>query len=405
MVAHDLPPRPENTLTEEQQKEIEKLRALGYVAGVVKAPEVTGVTSHLEERAFAGLNLYTSGHGPEAILIDMNGTVLHRWKRGIKEMWPNHKLAKIKPESKWWARVHLFENGDILVINTNLGIAKLDRNSNIIWTYEAKAHHDMDVAPDGTIYALTRGARLVPDVSVETPILEDFVTLLNPKGRELRSFSVLEVLENSTPEVSWTQAADNLWTDSLKSRIAGHRGDIFHTNSLELLDGRIAAAAPAFAEGHLLVSMRNLEMVAVVDLKNERVVWSMVGPFGMQHDPKITGDGMMMVFDNIWRPGKSRVVVIDPRTRDVTWQYTGSPDHPFYSETRGAAQRLPNTNTLITESCTGRAFEVTQNKEIVWEYFNPHRALDDPEKTAVINELVRLPPDFPTGWIPTQKSE
>src|SRR5258706_14516162 len=37
----------------------------------------------------------------------------------------------------------------------------------------------------------------------------------------------------------------------------------------------------------------------------------------------------------------------------------------------GNAQRLPNGNTLITESSFGRFFEVTKEGEIVWEYVNP----------------------------------
>src|SRR6059036_3002382 len=34
-------------------------------------------------------------------------------------------------------------------------------------------------------------------------------------------------------------------------------------------------------------------------------------------------------------------------------------------------QRLPNGNTLITESSFGRLFEVTREGEIVWEYVSP----------------------------------
>jgi hypothetical protein len=37
----------------------------------------------------------------------------------------------------------------------------------------------------------------------------------------------------------------------------------------------------------------------------------------------------------------------------------------------GNAQRLPNGNTLITESSFGRIFEVTKNGKIVSEYVNP----------------------------------
>ena len=45
--------------------------------------------------------------------------------------------------------------------------------------------------------------------------------------------------------------------------------------------------------------------------------------------------------------------------------------HRFFSELCGTCQRLPNGNTLITESTRGRAFEVTPDKEIVWEFVSP----------------------------------
>jgi hypothetical protein len=43
----------------------------------------------------------------------------------------------------------------------------------------------------------------------------------------------------------------------------------------------------------------------------------------------------------------------------------------FFSAYMGAAQRLPNGNTHITESATGRLFDVTPQGEIVWEYVIP----------------------------------
>ena len=36
------------------------------------------------------------------------------------------------------------------------------------------------------------------------------------------------------------------------------------------------------------------------------------------------------------------------------------------------AQRLPNGNTLICSGPTGHLFEVTADKQVVWEYINPH---------------------------------
>jgi hypothetical protein len=43
----------------------------------------------------------------------------------------------------------------------------------------------------------------------------------------------------------------------------------------------------------------------------------------------------------------------------------------FYTAFMGNAQRLWNGNTHITESATGRLFEVTPAGEVVWEYILP----------------------------------
>ena len=43
----------------------------------------------------------------------------------------------------------------------------------------------------------------------------------------------------------------------------------------------------------------------------------------------------------------------------------------LYSEYCSSADRLPNGNTLITETIGGRCIEVTPEGEIVWEFLNP----------------------------------
>jgi hypothetical protein len=52
---------------------------------------------------------------------------------------------------------------------------------------------------------------------------------------------------------------------------------------------------------------------------------------------------------------------------------------------------LDNGNTLITESCAGRAFEVSRNGTVVWEFFSPHRAGDRGELVAALFDVIRLP--------------
>jgi hypothetical protein len=68
----------------------------------------------------------------------------------------------------------------------------------------------------------------------------------------------------------------------------------------------------------------------------------------------------------------SRVWEIDPKTNDIVWEYAGDPPYTFDSTFISGMQRLSSGNTLICEGRWGRFFEVTPDKEIVWEYVSPY---------------------------------
>ena len=95
-----------------------------------------------------------------------------------------------------------------------------------------------------------------------------------------------------------------------------------------------------------------------------------------QHAPVPLANGHILAFDNgNFRDGShvvfSRVVEIDPRSREVVWSYQDPTVNLFYTPFMGNAQRLWNGNTHVTESATGRLFEVTPAGEVVWEYIIP----------------------------------
>jgi outer membrane protein assembly factor BamB len=173
------------------------------------------------------------------------------------------------------------------------------------------------------------------------------------------------------------------------------KGDIFHTNTLEVLDGRFADRHPAFRKGNLLVSLWGIHVLAILDPEKRTVVWARTGSWRRQHQPTFLEDGRMLLFDNLGAArDRSRLVELDPLTGETLWRYGGTPEVDFFSKTLGSAQRLPNGNTLITESENGRALEVTRDGRTVWEFHNPHRAGERKELVAVLFEMVRLPPDF-----------
>jgi outer membrane protein assembly factor BamB len=172
--------------------------------------------------------------------------------------------------------------------------------------------------------------------------------------------------------------------------------DILHTNTLEILDGRLAGRHPAFRRGNLLLSVLELDTVAVLDPRSGEIVWALSDLWRKQHQPTVVAGGRLLVFDNLGAGReRSRVLELDPFSREVVWRYGGDPATDLFSKTLGSCQRLPNGNTLITESENGRALEVSPEGELVWEFVSPHRAGERGELVAALFELERLPPDFP----------
>ncbi|MFP4500262.1 MAG: arylsulfotransferase family protein [Candidatus Hydrogenedentota bacterium] len=374
--------------TEMQDARVEQLEAIGYLPGTQPAPDATGITVYEAEKAQPGLNLYTSGHGPVAILMDMDGNVVYRWEQAFADIWPDRHKRMKQPGSKSFRRAKVLPNGDLIAVFGGAGIIKLDKDSNVIWANPMLAHHEADIMPNGDVYTLSRAARMIPRLHQTKPILEDFVSVIGPDGQEKRRVSILECLENSPYK--------ELVTNRPK-----RRGDIFHTNTLKLLDGRIAGTAPAFQKGRILTSLLVLDVIAVIDIDQKTTHWVHQGDFRRQHDPHILDNGNLLLFDNRGARPHSRVVELDPATWEPVWTYQGSTTRPFYTHSCGAAHRLPNGNTLIVESDNGRAFEVTRDKHIVWEYRSPHRAGDNNELVATLFDLERIQPDYFTGdWLP-----
>jgi Arylsulfotransferase (ASST) len=359
-----------------------RLVALPYLQGYRKAEDRPVITRHLPERAYPGLNLYLSGHAAEAILADMQGKALHRWRYPLKRLWPDLFRDPEMEKLEYWRRAHLLDDGSLLAIYEGTGLIKLDPRSRPVWSLRGGYHHDLEVAADGTIHVLDREGKLIPEVNATKPVLEDFITVLDAGGRVLSRTSVLESFQRSAYA-------------PLLHAMPG-AGDILHTNTLELLDGRFAGQNPAFRKGNYLISVLFLDTVAVIDPRQEKVVWALSGLWRRQHQPTFVGDGNLLVFDNQGAGRRrSRVLEIDPLTQQVAWSFGGARRADLFSRRLGSCQRLPNGNTLITESEAGRALEVARDGTVVWELYNPHRAGKQQELIATLFEVVRLPQDFP----------
>ncbi len=365
----------------------ERLEAIGYAAGSRIAPERSGVTRHDPTRSWSGVNLSVSGHAPEATLFAMDGSPLHRWRfawwGAAPERLDRDPLERSLPE--FWRRVHLGARGELIALFDGLGLVKLDRDSRPLWTAELPVHHDLEVLQGGGVAVLSREPRRMPSLDAQRDVLDDSIALLDAGGRLLRRVSLLDALAAS-PHAGL-----------LRRREAGQRY-ILHSNTLEILVGRLADRIGAFRAGNVLVSMLGLDAIAVVDLEAERVVWALTGDFVDQHHPTVLANGRLLLFDNAGLGEASRVLELDPASGQQLWSYRGSRAEPFFTRWCGAAQRLPNGNTLISETDAGRAFEVTPDGESVWEFYNPQRAGPGDRYIASLFEVLRYPTEAAEGW-------
>ena len=180
--------RGDQELTEAQREAVAKMSALPYLKGYNTAPDVQNVTIYDKQSAYNGLNFVVSADAPKAFLMDMTGNVLHEWQIDFKDVWPKSYTIEVPEVYKsYWRRAYLREQGEVLVMFMNYGLVELDKDSNLLWSYKSRVHHDLFVAENGNIYVLSRELRKNDNLRLESltldgPVLEDFITILSPGG-------------------------------------------------------------------------------------------------------------------------------------------------------------------------------------------------------------------------------
>jgi hypothetical protein len=342
---------------------LDSLAALGYVdATYDPKSHLRDVVDADYEQVFPGFNFYNSRKGKSAHLVSMTGQVVHTWALETPENWQSSTLLP---------------NGDVIALQKDLELVRLDLRSQIEWRLKGGFHHDLDVYR-GEIYAVERLAEVHPAIHPHRKVLTDYISIITPDGKERHRFSLLEVLLSSPfayllPSLSPGSSASD-----------GPLLDILHTNHIEVFDGQFGEHNPLFRAGNLLLSTRSLNAIFILDGETHDVLW-LWGPGNLteQHHPRLIDNGNILVFDNGIET--SRVLELDPIDRTIVWSYK---EEGFYSRRRGSVQRLPNGNTLITESDKGYVLEVTSKGEVVWKFANPD--VDNEGKRAAIWRMTRF---------------
>ncbi len=370
--------------------------------GRAGTPERSMGTTHLPDRLAEGVTLVV-GYRPDgfgAWMIDAAGNELHRWNATYSQV-----FGKAAPQLKYQARditiawhgTHLYPNGDILFnfqdnsFPFGSGLVKLDKDSKVLWTLDRNTHHVVTVEPDGTIWVAAHHYRPdgTPGVRGLKPwYYEDEVLKVSPEGKVLDEISILAAFAQRPGTFGMTYGPVTEVTQT----------DPTHLNDVEPLPAAWAAQFPLFKAGDLLVSLRNLNMIAVIDPHTKLVKWQLSGLFVQQHDADFLPNGHMMVYDNQGGDpacGGTRILEIDPTLQTVVWSYDGCGEKPFYSQTRGVEEVLANGNVLTIEPHGGRILEVTGDAKsrLVWEYYNVLGMVDGVPRVGLITHAERFRPE------------
>ncbi len=340
-----------------------------------KRNDDVGVTAYDPQQVQPGVTLVTGmwftdeNWRPSIRLLDFDGSVLHEWPVRPEQIWPespHDDLAKGTHNTPT-GYIHgsaLLPNGDVVFNIEYLGMVRMNACGEVVWKLPYRTHHSIDVDSDGAIWAsgtVWREQPVEAYVGVRPPFVDETLVKVSPEGEIEREIFILQSLYDSGFQGT--------------VRLSHKTLDLTHLNDVEVLTAELAPAFPMFNEGDVLVSVRNINLVAVVDGKTGLVKWHFSHPLIHQHDPDFEPDGRIVIFDNNddmtrtgehW--GRSRILAVDPATRDFDIAYPTAPDQPFYSQEGGKHQLLSNGNRLITEANAGRVFEVTPAGEMVWNW-------------------------------------
>ncbi len=356
-----------------------------------------GVTRFEADQAAPGLTLISGfSDGTNGLrLLRLDGSLVRHWPVRFSEIFPNPEHIRPKsevPVTDWNVDLHgalALPDGSVVFNFEYGGMVKLDRCGTVLWTVPMMTHHSIEHSEDGGFWV--SGRRYVDDKSafpkVDVPYFEDLILKISADGDLLKEISVPGLLFKNNLHsllfangIHWVELPDEL--------------EIVHLNDIDELSLDLAERFPQFAAGDLLLSLRDLNLIMVVDPRTETVRWYKTGPWIRQHDPNFQANGTITLFNNNSDDteaghifGGSNIIEVDPINNQTKALYGAELDQIMFSNIRGKHQVLDNGNILITEFTAGRVFEVNSSGDIVWEFISRF----DEDETIEVADAIRYP--------------
>jgi hypothetical protein len=324
------------------------------------------VTIYDPSKAYNGYTLFAPHMSTDLWLIDMKGRAVHRWTMPTVL----GSAVRLLPNGNH-LRIHKYGDEPTAFLGTGgREIVEVDWEGKVVWKHEEPyMHHDFSRLPNGNML-----------LNLYIPVPKHIAAKV--KGG-----------------LAGTELKDGTWWGAGFREITPEGKVVWEWRGYEHMDPEIDVHCPlcrrtiwgyvngidVFPNGDIVGSFRYENTLAIIDRKTGAITWRWGrDELGHQHNPTVQKSGNILVLDNGFHrvgpdeldpkhftPGYSRAVEVNPKTNNIDWQYVAETVQSFYSAVCSSAQRLPNGNTFICESTTGRLFEVTPAGEVVWEFTNP----------------------------------
>jgi len=333
--------------------------------------------------------------GNELRLIRRDGSLVARWPVAFSKHFPDTSyLGEWVPQTDWNIDLHgalINPDGSVVFNYEYGGTVKLSRCNEVVWTLQYPTHHSIDIAETGGYWI--PGRRFVADAELQDLLPfagmhldrtfdDNLILRVTEEGAIATKVSVVRILYDNGLEPLMTAGGYSFRRDAID------RAELVHLNKIGELKSSMAAAFPEFESGDLVISLRQHNLLLVVDPDDWRVKWHQTGPWRRQHDPEFNADGTISVFNNntyrfvlgdldrtdLSTPRVSNITKVDPvsgRTQVVYGQRDGQ---EFLSAIRGKQDPTAEGGVFITEFEAGRVFEVDAQGRTVWEYINRYDA-------------------------------
>ncbi len=355
------------------------------------------------------------GDTNELRLIQRDGTIVQQWPLSFADIFTDMSFLPSPPASDWNVGTHgalALPDGSVVFNFDYSGTAKLDRAGQVVWTINDFTHHSIERAESGGFWI--PGQRTVGEIPhfsqspfppFQAPFVESTLMRVSEEGEVIEEISVPQLFYDNGLEALLSSKA-SIYKPSPHD--AWNR-EIVHLNNISELSSELADDFPLFETGDLILSMRDLNLLMVIDPKTKAVKWWHVGPWLRQHDPEFIAGGKINVFNNntyirvafgeegrttkltsLDLPRVSNIIEIDPVKNVSTIRYGSRIDQEMFSVTRGKIDPTEHDGLIVTEFDGGRVFEIDANGTIVWEYINRY----DDDEVAEITEARIYPRSY-----------